>query len=71
MAEATNVCGYCVWILDDDEQPVLPCTEFLWLKLATILQVLNVLRPKPEHLYWPDIDVDLSSTPSATLNGFR
>ena len=59
-AEVTNVSGHCVWILVDDEELVLPYSEFPWFKSATILQILNVLRPTPEHLYWPDIDVDLS-----------
>ena len=59
-AEVANVSGHCVWILVDDEELALPYSEFPWFKSATILQILNVLRPTPEHLYWPDIDVDLS-----------
>ena len=59
-AEVTNVSGHCVWILIDEEELALPCSEFPWFKSATILQILNVLRLTPEHLYWPDIDVDLS-----------
>jgi hypothetical protein len=59
-AEVTNVSGHCVWILVDDEELALPYSEFPWFKSSTILQILNVLRPTPEHLYWPDIDVDLS-----------
>ncbi|WP_414026616.1 DUF2442 domain-containing protein [Cyanobium sp. ATX-6F1] len=27
---------------------------------GTIEQVANVLRPTEDHLYWPDLDVDLS-----------
>ena len=59
-AEVTNVSGHCVWMLIDDEELALPYSEFPWFKTATIQQILNVLRPTPDHLYWPDLDVDLS-----------
>jgi len=59
-AEVTNVSGHCVWMLIDDEELALPYSHFPWFKAATIQQILNVLRPTSEHLYWPDLDVDLS-----------
>ena len=59
-AEITNVSGHCVWILIDDEELALPYSEFPWFKAATIQQILNVLRPSADHLYWPDLDIDLS-----------
>lgn len=59
-AEATNVSGHSIWMLVDDEEIVLPYTEFPWIKAATIQQIFNVVRPTADHLYWPDLDVDLS-----------
>lgn len=59
-AEVTNVSGHCVWMLIDDGELGLPYSEFPWFKAATIQQILNVLRPAPDHLYWPELDVDLS-----------
>ena len=59
-AEVTNVSGHCVWMLIDDEELALPYSEFPWFKAATIQQILTVLRPTSDHLYWPDLDVDLS-----------
>ena len=59
-AEITNVSGHCVWILIDDEELALPYSEFPLFKAATIQQILNVLRPSADHLYWPDLDIDLS-----------
>jgi hypothetical protein len=47
-------------MLIDDEGLALPYSEFPWYKAATIQQILNVLRPKADHLYWPDLNVDLS-----------
>ena len=59
-AEVTNVSGHCVWMLIDDEELALPYSEFPWFKAGTIQQILNVLRPSTDHLYWPDLDIDLS-----------
>jgi len=59
-AEITNVSGHCVWILIDDEELALPYSEFPWFNAATIQQIRNVLRPSTDHLYWPDLDIDLS-----------
>ena len=59
-AEITNVSGHCVWVLIDDEELTLPYSEFPWFKSATIQQILNVLRPTADHLYWPALDIDLS-----------
>ena len=59
-AEVTNVSAHCVWVLLDDEELALPCSEFPWFKAATIQQILNVLRPTADHLFWPDLDIDLS-----------
>ena len=33
----------------------------LWLLLDDREVFLNVLRPSPHHLHWPDLDVDLST----------
>lgn len=59
-AEVTNVSGHSIWMLVDDEEIVLPYTGFPWIKAATIQQIFNVVRPTADHLYWPDLDVDLS-----------
>ena len=58
-AEVTNVSGHCVWIVIDNEELALPYSEFPWLKAATIQQILNVFRTTADHLYWPDLDVEL------------
>jgi hypothetical protein len=47
--EVTNVSPHCFWLLLGDEELAVPFTEFPWFKQATI-----------EHLYWPQLDLDLS-----------
>lgn len=59
-AEVTNISKHCFWLLLDDEELVVPFSEFPWFKTATIEQLSDVERPTKNHLYWPAIDVDLS-----------
>ena len=58
--EVTNVSLHGLWVIVDDEELFLPYDDFPWFKKASIEAVLNMERPRPHHLYWPDLDVDLS-----------
>ena len=59
-AEVTNVSKHCFWLLLGDEELAVPYAEFPWFKKATIEQISDVQRPAEDHLYWPQLDVDLS-----------
>ena len=59
-AEVTNVSAHCFWLLLGDEELAVPFSDFPWLKNATIDQLTDVERPTEDHLYWPQLDVDLS-----------
>jgi len=59
-AEATNVSTRCFWVLLGDEELAVPFTDFPWFKKATIEQLADVRRPTEDHLYWRQLDVDLS-----------
>ena len=59
-AEVTNVSTHCLWLLLGDEELVLPFADFPWFKKATIEQLSDVQHPTEDHLYWPQLDVDLS-----------
>lgn len=59
-AEVTNVSRHGLWVLVDDEEMFLPYDQFPWFLKASIEAVLNLERPRPHHLYWPDLDVDLT-----------
>ena len=59
-AEVTNVSPHCLWVLLDDEELAIPFSDFPWFKSATIAQLIRVERPTKNHLYWPEIDVDLA-----------
>jgi Protein of unknown function (DUF2442) len=34
--------------------------EFPWFRDASVRQITNVELPSPHHLYWPELDIDLS-----------
>ncbi len=58
--EVTNVSKHGFWLLLGDEELFVPFSEFPWFKHAPVAKLLNVERPQPHHLHWPDLDVDLA-----------
>ena len=58
--EVTHVSTHGFWLLLADEEVLVPFAQFPWFRRATIAQLSNVDWPSPDHLYWPDLDVDLS-----------
>ena len=59
-AEVTNVSPFGLWLLVGSEELYLPYKDFPWFKNATIAQITHVERPSPDHLYWPELDIDLA-----------
>lgn len=58
--EVTNISRHGFWILVDDREVFLPFEEFPWFSAAPVAAILKVERPHPHHLYWPDLDIDLT-----------
>jgi len=59
-AEITNISKHGFWLYFDGRELFLAFEDFPWFSEAPIKAILNVERPAPHHLYWPDLDVDLS-----------
>ena len=59
-AEVTNISKHGFWLLLDDRELFLPFEEFPWFSGASVEAILKVERPQPHHLYWPELDVDLT-----------
>ncbi|HXG29364.1 MAG TPA: DUF2442 domain-containing protein [Nevskiales bacterium] len=57
--EVTNVSAHGFWLLLAGEELFLPFERFPWFRKASIEALAHVERPRPEHLYWPDLDIDL------------
>jgi len=58
--EVTHVSKHGFWLLLGDEELLLPFEQFPGFRRATIEQISHVEWPAPEHLYWPDLDIDLA-----------
>jgi hypothetical protein len=59
-AEVTNISKHGFWMLIDGRELFLPFEEFPWFKHASVEAILQLERPTPEHLSWPQLDVDLA-----------
>lgn len=56
----TNVSADGMWLLVDGRELHLLFDDFPWFRDATIRQLAAIERPTPDHLRWPELDVDLS-----------
>lgn len=59
-AEVTHISSHGFWLLLGQEELLLPFDQFPWFKKGSIEQLLNVEWPSADHLYWPQLDIDLS-----------
>ena len=59
-AEIANISRHGFWLFLGDRELFLPFEEFPWFKSAPVEKILNVERPQDHHLYWPDLDIDLT-----------
>ena len=59
-AEITNISRNGVWLLVDERELFMPFSEFPWFAKAPVDAICNVQRPQSHHLYWPDLDIDLT-----------
>lgn len=60
VAEVTRVSRQGFWLSLDTEELHVPFESFPWFRQATIEQLCDVSMPAPDHLRWPQLDVDLS-----------
>lgn len=57
--EVTNISRHGFWLLLGDEELLLPFSEFPWFRDVAVGKILRVELPSSDHLYWPELDVDL------------
>lgn len=58
--EVNNISQHGFWLLLADEELFLPFSEFPWFRDVMVGKILHVELPSSNHLYWPDLDVDLA-----------
>lgn len=54
-----TISPFGVWLLVGRTEYYLDHKRFPWFRKARVIDILNVKLLTAEHLYWPDLDVDL------------
>jgi hypothetical protein len=47
-------------MLVDERELFMSFEDFPWFRNAPVDSVLKLERPQPHHLYWPELDIDLT-----------
>ena len=58
--EISNISKHGIWLISEDKEYFMSYEDFPWFINARVNQIFNLEEPSPGHLYWPDLDVDLS-----------
>ena len=58
--EVTNVSSHGFWLVLEGEELFLPFAVFPWFRDTSLDKLTKVERFPPGHLYWPDLDIDIS-----------
>jgi len=58
--KVTNISSHGFWLLLEDEELFLPFSEFPWFREASKGKIFHAELPSSNHLYWPELDIDLA-----------
>jgi hypothetical protein len=58
--EVTNISRRGFWLWLGGRELFVDFEEFPWFAEASVVKLMNVEWPTADHLYWPELDVDLS-----------
>jgi hypothetical protein len=58
-AEVLNVSPHGFWVMVGAKEYFLDFDHFPWFRRGSLEQLFKVELLHGEHLYWPDLDVDL------------
>ncbi len=59
-AEVTNITPNGIWMLIRDAERFLSFEHFPWFREAKVSSIYSVELPTENHLYWPELDIDLA-----------
>lgn len=59
--DITNISEHGFWVFLNGNEYFLSFEQFPWFRDANISQITNVELWHGSHLYWPNLDVDLST----------
>jgi hypothetical protein len=58
--EVTQISKHGIWLLVREKEHFLSFEDFPWFKDAPVSAIHNVELLNEHHLYWPDLDIDLT-----------
>ena len=58
--EVTNISQHGFWLWLAGRELFLPFDQFPWFFDAPVGKITHVEWPSEDHLYWPELDIDLS-----------
>lgn len=58
--EVTNISAHGFWLYLGGRELFLSFAEFPWFADAPVRKLTRVEWPSTDHLYWPELDIDLS-----------
>jgi hypothetical protein len=59
-AEVTSISRHGFWLYLGGRELFVDFREFPWFADAPVSKIMKVRWPSPDHLQWPELDVDLS-----------
>lgn len=59
-AEVTQIDKQGIWLLIGEKESFLSFENFPWFRDASVGTIHNVELLNNNHLYWPDLDIDLA-----------
>ena len=60
VAEVSNVSPHGIWVIAENTEYFLPYDEYPWFRDAKVSDIFKLECPRPGHLHWPRLDVDLT-----------
>ena len=58
--EVTHIDSMGFWVLLNGKEYYLSFSDFPWFLNASIRSISYIKKESDTHLYWPDLDVDLT-----------
>lgn len=58
--EVSHISKHGIWLLLQEKEYFLSFEDFPWFKDASVSAIQNVSLLNANHLYWPDLDIDLA-----------
>ena len=55
-----NISSFGLWLLVDGQEYYAPYKNYPWFYNAKVSDIYNVELTNKEHLYWPNLDVDIN-----------